>query len=129
MATVELPSRAGNSDSDNLHLPVTSRPQENEALEESIAELERRGLSDKIEGFVKARTEGEGGVAVGVGSSIENPDEIDIGNEEVEDVGTAGEGIDVEQTLLPETLFSRDLEVGAGDKSAGALDRFKRQKL
>jgi hypothetical protein len=35
----------------------------------------------------------------------------------------------VEQTLLPESLFSRDGEVGARDKNAGALDRFKRQKL
>ena len=94
-----------------------------------MAELERGGLSDTIEGFVKAHTEGGGDVAVGVVSSIDNPDEIDIGNEEVEEVRTAGEGIDVEQTLLPETLFSRDVEVGAGDKSARALDRFKRQKL
>ena len=83
----------------------------------------------KIEGFVKARTEGGGGVAVGVVSSIEDPDEIDIGDEEVEEDGNAGEGIDVEQTLLPESLFSRDGEVGARDKNAGALDRFKRQKL
>ena len=129
MATVELPSRAGNSDSGNLQPPVNARRQESEALEESMAELERGGLSDKIEGFVKARTEGGGGVAVGVVSSIEDPDEIDIGDEEVEEDGNAGEGIDVEQTLLPESLFSRDGEVGARDKNAGALDRFKRQKL
>ena len=129
MATVELVSHAGNSESGHLHPPMTSRPQESEALEESVAELERGGLSDTIEGFVKAHTEGGGGVAVGVVSSIDNPDEIDIGDEEVEEDGTVGEGIDVEQTLLPESLFSRNVEVGARDQSAGALDRFKRQKV
>ena len=129
MATVELVSHASNSESGHLHPPMTSRPQESEALEESVAELERGGLSDTIEGFVKAHTEGGGGVAVGVVSSIDNPDEIDIGDEEVEEDGTVKEGIDVEQTLLPESLFSRNVEVGARDQSAGALDRFKRQKL
>ena len=122
MATIELPSRA--VEAGNVHAPAAPKFQENEALEESMAELERGGLSDKIEGFVKAHTEGGGtGPADG-----ENPDEIDIGDEG-EEGGAVREEIDVEQSLLPESLFSHDLEAGARDEGAGALDRFKRQKL
>ena len=48
---------------------------------------------------------------------------------EGEEGGAVREEIDVEQSLLPESLFSHDLEAGARDEGAGALDRFKRQKL
>ena len=128
IATSELPSRSLNAEAGNVHVPVTSTFQGFGAIEESMVELERGGPSDKIEGFVKARTDGGGTVPSAV-LSLENPDEIEIGDEEAEEGGTAGQGIDVEQSILPDSLFSHDLKAEARDERAGALDRFKRQKL
>jgi len=131
MATIELPSQAGTLEAGGMgamEAAATEGRQGASDLEDSMAALEGAAVSNttNVSGFVKSHTEGGDGTAA---AAADNPDEIDIGNDDDSADDMDKQEVDVQQAVVPEGVFG-DMKRGPEGESEpqGALDRFKKQR-
>eukprot|EP00227_Mantoniella_beaufortii_P007544 CAMPEP_0197590830 /NCGR_PEP_ID=MMETSP1326-20131121/12238_1 /TAXON_ID=1155430 /ORGANISM="Genus nov. species nov., Strain RCC2288" /LENGTH=890 /DNA_ID=CAMNT_0043156111 /DNA_START=130 /DNA_END=2802 /DNA_ORIENTATION=- len=139
MATVELPSQAGTLEAGGMgamEAAAMKGRRGTSELEDSMAALEMAvggNATTNVSGFVKSHT--EGGNVKTIAAASENPDEIDIGDDDNDGDGDnkgddADEPEDVEQTVVPEGLFGHMKRGAEGDvEPQGALERFKKHRI
>ena len=135
MATIELPSEAGTLEAGGMGAMEAAAMEGRKGasqLEDSMAALEGAATANSmpnVSGFVKSHT--EGGNVTG-NAAIDNPDEIDIGDDDSEEEDDQKEApeVDIEQAAVPEAVFGQVKRAASGgdDGTQGALDRFKKRR-